>query len=166
LDDKVDSRSVECLNQSTDFPVKNILSGADPEALLASDDDDPQLLIKVSFLEKVRVAGIHIIPSDKEGDEETFPATVKIFSNNMSLGFSEAESEPALETWELSVDAGAVHALQHGGAKFKNVDILQIFVESNAGADITKVKSLHFYGQPVDTGEKHWSVTNPSAAYK
>ena len=81
--------------------------------------------------------------------------------------FSEAESEPPLETWEFleEKEEGKPHTFQMGGAKLRNTQRIQISVETNAGAEVTKLKQLELYGQPVDDGKKHWSVTNPQLKY-
>eukprot|EP00927_Polykrikos_kofoidii_P079800 TRINITY_DN76619_c0_g1_i1.p1 TRINITY_DN76619_c0_g1~~TRINITY_DN76619_c0_g1_i1.p1 ORF type:complete len:195 (+),score=42.16 TRINITY_DN76619_c0_g1_i1:69-587(+) len=165
LFDKIDTRSLECLNQDPKTPISNVLSGAAPEALLCSEDGDAQLLIKLPFLEKVRVAGVRIVPSDAEDDADACPQTIKVFANLMSMGFAEAESEEPFESWELAEDGGEAHAFKHGGSKFRCIDSLQIFVEDSVGNEISKIKHIEVFGQPVDTGEKHWSVKNPSLAY-
>merc|ERR1712232_117031 len=144
-------------NEDVAFPLKNILPGAEAESQLASAED-AQLLIKISFLEKVRLRRIHIVSSDAEGDEETVPATVKLFINSMTLDFSNAESEEPLEVWNFAEDEGKAHTISRGGTKFNVVDSLQIFIEDNAGAEVTKIKHIDLFGQTVDTGEKHWSV--------
>eukprot|EP00746_Dinoflagellata_sp_MGD_P002301 gnl/MRDRNA2_/MRDRNA2_104464_c0_seq1.p1 gnl/MRDRNA2_/MRDRNA2_104464_c0~~gnl/MRDRNA2_/MRDRNA2_104464_c0_seq1.p1 ORF type:complete len:174 (+),score=51.59 gnl/MRDRNA2_/MRDRNA2_104464_c0_seq1:98-619(+) len=163
LDALIDKSCIECLNQDDAQPVRNILPGEPAEAFLASEEGDPQLLIKLGFTEAVKVVGIQLLVDPD--DAESWPQTVKLFSGSASMGFAEAESEAALETWEFPDDKGEPHAMKMGGVKFQNVTTLQIFVESNAGGDATKLRGISFFGQPVNDGSKHWSVTNPNLKY-
>jgi hypothetical protein len=173
LNDVVDLKSLECLNEDTANPVTNLFrksyaedGGTQSATPLQSDPDvDHQLLIKFSFQLPVKLKAIKICA---QADDETAPQVVKIFQGQMSMGFQEAEDEAAVQTLELStaqIDAGDPSLLRF--TKFQNVTSLQLFVQTNFGAEISRIAQLELWGTLVETVDmRAWkpidkTVVNP-----
>lgn len=68
------------------------------EQLLLESDADEQLLIHINFNASAKLRSILIAaPNDDHA-----PKHVKLFANRATIGFSEAEEEGAVQTFELS----------------------------------------------------------------
>ncbi|CAK0853682.1 unnamed protein product [Prorocentrum cordatum] len=139
---------VSCLNEDAHYPVANLFK---KDGSYLQSDTDPQLLVSVPFAEPVCIAGLRIEAT--AGDEEA-PARVKLFTNRPDIGFDEAESDEPLQSFELALadtKAGAP-ALELRRAKFRSVHSLQLFVEENYGADVTRLTYLHILGEAKHSG--------------
>ncbi|CAD7956518.1 unnamed protein product [Amoebophrya sp. A120] len=142
---------VECLNESADFPVRNIFHNS--EAPLKSDADH-QLLIKIQFRQPVKISGLRFFGVE----EESCPTDVKLFVNKPSLGFSEAEDTPT--TQDLSLDPAQCNLMEKKDVmcpvkfvKFQSVNALILFVQENNGADITQLKKLEVFGTAAENSD-------------
>merc|ERR1712217_496608 len=155
LNDLVDMSTLECLNQDDEHTVtdavNNYLANEDAPggAALQSDPDvDHQLLIKVGFLQPVKLKAITLRGNT---EDETAPQLVKIFQGQMHIGFQEAEDQQSVQTLELSADDLTTgDAIPLRFVKFQNVSTLQLFVESNFGAEVTRIEQLAFWGTPAE----------------
>merc|ERR1712137_1005250 len=148
--------SLECLNQDDEHPLPCALKtpAADgdvaADAVLQSDPDvDSQLLIKLGFLQPVKLKAItfrgHV-------DVDSAPKGMKIFLGHMNLDFQEADELAAVQTFDLSEEqVRSAEPMMLRFVKFQHVTTLQIFVHSNFGADVTRVEQLEFWGTPVDS---------------
>jgi len=169
LNDFIDLSTVECLNQDDAHPVTNAIrssSGGEEgeETVLQSDPDvDHQLLIKLAFRQPVKLKAMTLHGRTEDG---TAPMTLKIFQGQMSIGFQEAEEDEATQTLDLSasqVDSGEPITLKF--VKFQNVSSLQIFVQSNFGADTTRINQLDFLGSLCETVDmKSWKPASNDMA--
>jgi len=165
LNDLVDSKTLECLNQDDSYPVSGAISG---ESGLRSDPDvDHQLLIKLGFQQPIKLKAISF--HGTSGDE-TAPKVVKIFQGHMDMDFQEADEQEAVQTLDLlesQVDAGDPITLRF--VKFQHVSTLQLFVQENFGADVTSIAHIQFWGTVAETVDmKAWkpavdSMANPVA---
>lgn len=88
------------LNIIGDQNVQGIFGGGSP---VISEEGDPDIIIIVKFKEKVSLTHILI-----EGgmDKDKFPAKVKLFAGIDDLDFSDADSVPATETFDLNGNLG------------------------------------------------------------
>mmetsp|Transcript_23136 Transcript_23136/g.78786 ORF Transcript_23136/g.78786 Transcript_23136/m.78786 type:complete len:164 (+) Transcript_23136:171-662(+) len=149
--DLMDLGTVECLNQNPSKPWDNVLKQGyrEDDGLHCETDCDEQLLLTVPFKQMVKLQGIVF----KGSEAANAPKLVKLFVNRTSLGFDEAVSEPAAESFELSeeqVAEGALLPLKL--AKFNNVRSLTIFVENNQGdEDVTILSKIQVFGSGIDT---------------
>ena len=91
--------------------------------------------------------------SIKAPDADAAPRKVRIFVNRPSIGFSEAESDPAAAEFELSAEAakeGTPQALKV--AKFSSVNSVAIFFADNAGGgEVTRVGAIGLEGSAGET---------------
>lgn len=166
----IDMTTLECLNQDDDHPVTNAvsISQADADAVadagLQSDADiDHQLLIKFGFQQPVKLKAITFRGNT---DDETAPQVVKVFQGQMSIGFQEAEDNDAVQTLDLSTSqVEQAEPVELRFVKFQNVTTLQLFVQSNFGAEITRIDLLEFWGTLTETVDmKAWKPTKSSMA--
>ena len=136
----ITTEGVVCLNEDSSYPVSNILN-PDPTHYLRSDVD-PQLLISIPFQSPVKLSGIKFTFRE-DIDATSMPAIIKLFTNRVSLDFSDAEALVAVQ--EITTpESGTLIPLKV--ALFQNVFSCQIFVQDNNGADVTEIGSLELFG--------------------
>ena len=93
----LDKKSIEGLNFEKAYPPENALIQKDG-SYLQSESGDPQLLIKLSFDQHVKIHHFSI----KGGKEaKTNPKTIKLFVNQHGIDFSSAESDEPTQSFEL-----------------------------------------------------------------
>ena len=82
------------------------------------------------------------------------PKTIKTFVNRSStLSFDDADSEPSVDSFELSADDLKAETLPKAlrYVKYQNVHHLTVFIGDNQdGSDVTELKRLIMYGTPID----------------
>lgn len=91
---KVDKSSSYCLNESQNHPYTNLLINSIeiPKTLeikencFLQSDVDEQLLLSLAFVETVSLKTLSIAL----GEGGQCPKTIKLFCNNLNMGFSEA----------------------------------------------------------------------------
>lgn len=95
----IDFSCLECLNEQPSHPSSNVLKQGyrDDDGLYLESDTDEQLLLNIHFNQKVRIHSITIT-----GPAEDGPKVVKLYTNRMSLGFSDADSVPYAQQLELT----------------------------------------------------------------
>merc|ERR1712048_1024474 len=154
----------------SDHPVSNAISKSIADgvekascALQSDPDVDQQLLIKVGFRQPVKLKAITICGNVKD---ETAPRVVKVFQGQMDIGFQDAEDQEAVQVLNLSashLEQGEPIMLRF--VKFQHVTTLQLFVESNFGADVTRVEQIKFWGTPAEVVDmKAWRPVNNDVA--
>ena len=143
LDDQVAVDHIECLNMDPDCDVKDLFS-TKADAVVRSDID-PQMLVTIHFKVPVRLSGIKLTYSDL-ANPESVPESIKLFANRVSMGFSDAESLPALQTiTHREVASGETVPLKV--ALFQNVVSLQLFVDCNkGGVDKSELGRISVFG--------------------
>lgn len=143
LEEHLEFSQVECLNEDPDHTVSGVFS-SDPSAYLLSDID-PQLLISVPFRTPVKVSGIKFA-FRKGVDKDAIPESIKLFTNRISLGFSDAESMPSVQTISHEqIVSGEVVPLKF--VLFQNVHSLQLFVDTTiGGVDKSELGKIELFG--------------------
>eukprot|EP00922_Rhytidocystis_sp_ex-Travisia-forbesii_P033078 GHVS01049198.1.p1 GENE.GHVS01049198.1~~GHVS01049198.1.p1 ORF type:complete len:182 (+),score=31.22 GHVS01049198.1:168-713(+) len=156
LNNLVDPSKVECLNEHHEHTLQQMwkhnyttnegTSTDDNNSYyLSSTDDDVELLIKIGFRQPVKLSAIRFIPVCSSSS----PNDVRLFINNMSLGFADAESDVSVQQLEISneqIESAVKIPLRF--VKFQSVSSLIIYVASNHGADFTKLKGIEIFGSP------------------
>ncbi|PFH37480.1 proteasome-interacting thioredoxin domain-containing protein [Besnoitia besnoiti] len=160
----IDKSKVECLNEDAQHSIRGIIEGASESAYVSSSNEDPQLLIKLGFSNPVKLSSLMIKSPPGSAEAGEVPKTVKLFTNNLAMGFSEAESEAPIQEVTLDeneVESGCTIPLRF--VKFQNVSTLVIFVESNNGSDQTKISEIDVFGVPTEKMEmKEWKPVKES----
>jgi len=139
----IDQKSIEGLNFEKDFPPENALIQKDDSVI--QSESDPQLLIKFSFDQHVKIHHF-VIKGGK--DAATNPKTLKLFVNQHGIDFSAAENDEPTQSFELrDKDFGQNIDLRF--VKFQYVKDLAIFVEDNNGGDVSQISQITFYGLSI-----------------
>ena len=142
LQEFLDTRQCECLNQSTEHTIKPMLKGEAGKFL--QSDCDEELLITLTFLQKVRLSGLSI-KAPKEGG----PSSVKLYANRADAAdFDSTKALPVTQELTLSpantLSAAVVPLLT---AKFPSVYKLTILIEANHDdAEETVIEQLAVHG--------------------
>jgi len=126
---------------------QNAVLGNQP-GMFRSDEDDPELILHITFNQIVKIHSIAI-----EAPEENGPKTVKLFVNRPAIDFNDAKNNEAVQTLEFekkNLTEGAPVELRF--VKFQSVQSLSLFFAANqTGSDQTSIKSITFFGTPIVT---------------
>eukprot|EP01119_Soliformovum_irregulare_P001499 TRINITY_DN111_c0_g2_i5.p1 TRINITY_DN111_c0_g2~~TRINITY_DN111_c0_g2_i5.p1 ORF type:complete len:801 (-),score=156.66 TRINITY_DN111_c0_g2_i5:2510-4648(-) len=141
----IDRPASECLNCQEGANMDDLLLGS-PDKDIKSDSDQ-QMLIKISFKEKVKIHTLVI-----QAPPSLAPNTLKLFVDKAHLSFSDAEDEKARQEVTLdstsSSEEGAVLTLDF--VKFQSVSHLTVFVVDNqGGGDVSSLTKLEIFGEPI-----------------
>ncbi|KAI9358287.1 PITH domain-containing protein [Zopfochytrium polystomum] len=148
----IESRQVECLNQSDTHTVKGIFV-KDPSQYLESDVDE-QLIINIPFMQAIKVHSLKLVAPLANA-----PKTIRTFVNRATtLSFDEADSLQPTEQIELAESSytkdgplGSI-LIPLRFVKYQSVHALTIFVQDNiTGADTTSITQLILYGSPIES---------------
>ena len=150
LNNYIEFGKCEALNTQGNFGLKETFGYG---GTMKSNEGDPEIIVKITFKEKLSCTGIMI-----EGlDGETCPKKLKIFSGNFNIDFSDLDSIKATE--ELTVVSGKIISLKL--AKYRNIDCLALFL-SNEEADLLKINSIQIFGEGGEnTDMSQVKNTNP-----
>ncbi|CAM9182484.1 unnamed protein product [Chrysoparadoxa australica] len=144
LGDVICKAECYCLNENPNYTWRNLFMGDD--RLMLQSDADEQLLLHIGFNETVRLHSIDF----RAPSNDTAPLTVKLFTNKVSMGFSDAEDTTPTQVLELTPEdlaEGSVTLLKF--VKFQRVSSLSIFVEDNNGAETSCLSAIKFLGSTV-----------------
>jgi hypothetical protein len=145
----IDHGSIICLNEETEGmgknPFKHTENRLDDDPYLESDADE-QLLIHVPFSEAVCIKSICIV-GHQNGQA---PRNIKLWANKEphDIDFPTAEeSKGDQEIKNLHQDLNAECYYFCKRDKFNSVSTVTIFVDSNYGADTTRINYIGFKGE-------------------
>ena len=152
----IDRDGITALNAAGDT-AKGIFKPYDQrlerDQCLASEDGDPQLIIRVPFVCPVKVRAFTVIG----GRDGTAPRSSKFFINHETLDFGDAEDgQQAVQCFDLVEDAYGTVEYRTQFSKFQNVSTLWIFVTDNHGADRSLINYIGLSG--VATEHKRQAV--------
>ena len=68
-----------------------------PTRPLASNEDDPELLVHVPFTGNVKIKAVTVIG----GSDETAPSSLRVFVNREDLDFAAVADLPPVQAWDL-----------------------------------------------------------------
>mmetsp|Transcript_3672 Transcript_3672/g.6804 ORF Transcript_3672/g.6804 Transcript_3672/m.6804 type:complete len:195 (+) Transcript_3672:65-649(+) len=145
----LDKSECYCKNESPNFKHTNLFIG--DSTLGLKSDADEQLLIHIVFQDTVKVHSIKLGEYNRGVDPELNPTRILLFVNRESMGFEDAEAvEPTqvieLTAADLKEDAEPVKLIF---VKFQRVRNITMFVEDNAGGEITALGSLKIFGRTL-----------------
>lgn len=170
----VDTKQCECRNEATANSLLSFLKGGDKksgqeatDATVSSANADPQLLITLGFSVPVRLTGLRLRAPKGAHEAGEAPRRVRLFFNDPTKSFADAETDPASDEFELpdddTIEAGVTLPLK--SVRYKSVASLQVFIADNGGAPVTKISSFDLYGSPVDSLQmKDWKPLKPEEA--
>lgn len=151
LSAKFDKTECYARNESSQFPMENLFIG--DTRLGCKSDADEQLILHFSFQEFVKVYSIKLTEFNRGSDPDSNPVTVKVFVNRCNLGFEDVDDvEPTqiLELTEADLKENADPILLKF-VKFQRVKSITLFIEDNAGGDVSALGGLKLMGRTVAT---------------
>ncbi|KAF9228632.1 DUF1000-domain-containing protein [Gyrodon lividus] len=151
----LDLSQINCLNEETEHDLKSILASKklSTSSSYLESSADAQLLLSIHFNQAVRVRTL--VLHSKEPSRG--PKTLKLLVNKPAISFTDvdgADDKTFAQVVELSEDDakdGKPIALKF--VRFKSVNSLHIFVESNqSGEDDvqTRIDGIDVLGVPVE----------------
>ncbi|TPX44711.1 thiopurine S-methyltransferase [Chytriomyces confervae] len=146
----IDTRQIECLNQSDDHTVGSIF-GTDAKQFLESDVDE-QIILVIPFNQVVKLHSLII-----SGPKDKAPKSIKTYINRATtLSFEEGDSIEPIEVLDLSAVYTAEGDLVSATVplrfvKYQSVSSITLFVGQNLGGEETTViNKLALFGSPVE----------------
>ncbi|CEQ42193.1 SPOSA6832_03967, partial [Sporobolomyces salmonicolor] len=148
LNSAIDNSQIQCLNEASEHTIRDLMKGGGDKWLESDSDEQLLLHIPVNQSIKLRALRFSTLPSSLP----QAPKSIKVFVNQSSIGFDEAESQDAAHEFELTEDqAKGLEAVQLRFVRFQNVSHLTIFVASNQGdQDSTRIDKLDLIGVPIE----------------
>lgn len=159
----IDFTKVECLNEDPHHGLVSLLkplSSTDGTAYVSSVEEDCELLLKLGFLQPVKLSGLRITARD--GKAGNAPKNIKLFVNCPTMGIDDASTDCPVQELELSRDAverkEVVVPLRF--VKFQNVSSIAVFVETNQDDESeTQLSDIEFFGLTGDNMDiKAWKI--------
>ncbi|GAA6058788.1 hypothetical protein JCM10212_001904 [Sporobolomyces blumeae] len=153
LNSSIDLSQIQCLNEASEHTIRDLLRTPGKDKWLESDADE-QLLLHIPTNSSIKLRALRLTTS--ASSLKSAPKSIRLFVNQPSLGFDEAESlEPAQEVELTENQARGDEAVQLRFVRFVNVSHLSIFVASNQGGeDVTRIDKLDLIGVPIEgTGD-------------
>lgn len=152
----IDLDGVVALNASEQNAGRRVFKPYDQrlerDEVLESEEDDPQLILRIPFVCPVKIRAFTIIG----GGDGTAPVQAKAFINNEQLDFADAEGTAPIQQWDLAEDPLGVIEYPTQFSRFQNVSTLWFFVPDSHGADHTTISYLGLSG--VATQHKREAV--------
>lgn len=169
--DAVDQLNLDFLNLDSEAGgARAIFESSKPSSLGAKgksaegkkdwieSDTDEQMMLFIPFQSTMKLHTLHITSLPPADDEDVGrPQTLQLYTNRShTLGFDEADGEPATQKIELSEDSWdketGTAKVELRFVKFQNISSLVIFVvDSDGDGEKTRIDRLRLVG---DTGEK------------
>lgn len=149
LSSLLDKTSCYARNESSAYPMTNLFIG--DSRLGCKSDTDEQLILHLGFREFVKVRSLKLTSFNRGMEPEANPTTVKIYVNREHMGFEDCEDLEPTQTFELTEDdlneSAEPLALKY--VKFQRVKGITIFVEDNAGGDVSALGMMQIFGSMV-----------------
>ncbi|CAH0494033.1 unnamed protein product [Peronospora farinosa] len=125
-------------------PFKSFHERRDRSRFLASNDDDPEMVLFIPFTEAVSIKSICISGTAGDG---THPKVVKLFTNREDIDFSNANELPAQQKLDLVEDDSANIDYPLQVRKFQGVCNVTLVFEDSYGGDETKIYYIGLKGE-------------------
>jgi len=148
---KFDKSECYARNESSQYPMENLFIG--DTRLGCKSDADEQLILHIAFQEFVKVYSIKLTEFNRGAEPADNPTTVQVYVNRCNLGFEDVDDVEPTQTLELTAadlkeDADPI-LLKF--VKFQRVRSITLFIEDNAGGDVSALGGLKLMGRPVAT---------------
>ncbi|KAJ1370152.1 hypothetical protein KIN20_031817 [Parelaphostrongylus tenuis] len=141
----IDMDKATVLNESIDGQGKLVLKPMemrlDKTDFVVSDCDE-ELLFNLPFCGQVRISGISVIGSE----DGSHPAKIRLFKDRPMMAFDDCSIEADQEV-DLKQDPNGVVDYPLNATKFGALSHLSIHIQSNFGAELTKVYYIGLRGE-------------------
>jgi len=149
MSDKIEKSSCYARNVASGYPMTNLFIG--DSRLGCKSDADEQLIIHIEFQEFVKMHSIKLIEFNSGIDPEQRPTIVKIFVNRVNIGFEDVDDFDPTTVLELAADdlSESSDPIPLKYVLFQRVKSITLFVEDNAGGEISALGGMKILGRPV-----------------
>jgi len=143
---QIDASQTTCLNEAPKHNLKSILTNPPTPGTYLESDADEQLLLGIAFLQSVKMFALCF--TTNESGLASAPKTVKLFSDNLQIGFDEASSQTPAQEFELTKEQAAGKELVFlRYVKFQKTNSISIFIADNQeGEGVTRLDKLEIFG--------------------
>ncbi|CAO2818037.1 unnamed protein product [Amaranthus hypochondriacus] len=144
----IDLSKVSALNEAIQGSAKSVFRSWEQRlnsagAFLESNEGDPELIVFIPFTSDVKIKGISIVG----GADGTSPSKMRAFINREGIDFSDAESMPPVQEWDLVENLQGVLEYQTRYSKFQSVGNLTLHFPENFGADTCQIHYIGLKGE-------------------
>lgn len=151
INNQIEFGKCEALNAQNPDDIKSIFGFG---GVIKSNKGEPELIISITFKEKVSLTGIMI----EAFNENSQPSEIQLFSNKNNVGFSDIGVIPPTEAFS-SFSCGKGYNLKL--AKYRGIDSLVLYI-SNPTADLVEVNNIQILGAGSEnTDMSLMKQTNP-----
>lgn len=164
----IDMSGVQALNEAVEGSCKSVFKPweqrLDLSTVLASNDDDPELIVFVPFTTDVKLKSICIIG----GVDGSSPSKMRAFLNRDDIDFSQANDLTPIQEWELAENSRGELEYPTKYAKFQGVASITLHFPENFGTDATRLHYIGFRGEATSikrdaiANTVYEAVPNPS----
>lgn len=149
INSAIDFSKCEALNIQGDS-VKEVFGYG---GIIKSNKSDPEIIVLITFKEKVSLTGFMI----ESTDTETAPSIIEMYAGKNNLDFSDIGSIPSTEKFKCVVGKQVDLKI----AKYRNIDHLAVYM-SNPEAEMLKILNIQLYGiSSENTDFSQVKNTNP-----
>ena len=144
-------------------PFKAYDKRLEPEPFLASDEDDPELIVHVPFTQAVDIRSICVVG----GGDGAAPTSVRLYADREDLEFSSAEELPPIQTVQLHEDFNGEIWYPLKVHKFQSVQSVALHFPADnhgGGDDATVLCYVGFKGAKKDARRGVVECTYEAAA--
>ncbi|XP_057516413.1 uncharacterized protein LOC130797713 [Amaranthus tricolor] len=144
----IDLSKVSALNEAIQGSAKSVFRSWEHRlnsagAFLESNEGDPELIVFIPFTSDVKIKGISIVG----GADGTSPSKMRAFINREGIDFSDAESMPPVQEWDLVENLQGILEYQTRYSKFQSVGNLTLHFPDNFGADTSQIHYIGLKGE-------------------
>jgi len=146
----VDKSQCYARNESSQFPMTNLFIG--DSRLGCKSDADEQLILHIAFQETVKLHSIKFTEFNRGIDPDENPITVKLYVNRENMGFEDCDDIDPTQILQLSesdLKEDNDKAIKLMFVKFQRVRSITLFIDDNAGGDVSALGALAFFGRLV-----------------
>lgn len=138
-------------NESSQFPMENLFIG--DTRLGCKSDTDEQLILHLAFREPVKIASVKLTEFNRGAEPDINPTTVHIYANRTNIGFEDVDDVEPTQTIEITAadlkESSDPILLKF--VKFQRVRNITLYIEENAGGDVSALGGLKILGRTVAT---------------
>lgn len=151
MSDKIETNECYARNESSRYPMTNLFIG--DSRLGCQSDADEELILHIVFKEFVKLKSIKFTEFNLGNEPELRPTRIHIFVNRNNLGFEDIHDVEPTQTFDLTAADLTENAdpIELKYVLFQRVKSITVFVEENAGGEVTALGGLQMLGRTVAT---------------
>mmetsp|Transcript_9312 Transcript_9312/g.13592 ORF Transcript_9312/g.13592 Transcript_9312/m.13592 type:complete len:191 (-) Transcript_9312:299-871(-) len=151
LRDKIEKNECYARNESSRYPMTNLFIG--DSRLGCQSDADEELILHIVFQEFVKLKFLKFTEFNQGAESDLRPTRIHIFVNRNNLGFEDIQDVEPTQTLELTAADLSENAdpIELKYVLFQRVKSITLFVEENAGGEVSALGGLKILGRTTAT---------------